>query len=135
MKTEKRIIEGVDITVAQFPALRGLRLMTRLGALLSPVLAALDGAESISLKSDVSVLAPLFSRLFCELTPDAAVSLAGELLANSYAVVDEKKVELSDASRIDIVFDGNLAGLLKACAFSLEVNFMDFIGDLKGGDM
>jgi len=130
LKTETRVIEGLSVTVTQFSALRSLRLMARLGGLLAPMLSALEMLDGVDLKSDIPLrqLQPLVMQLFETLTPETAVSLAGELLLSSSVIYEDRKVELNDSSRIDLVFGGNLIGLLKSLAFSIEVNYRDFFG-------
>jgi len=130
LRTETREIAGVEVTSTQFPAMRSLRLMTRLGKVLAPLLGGLDGVDLKTLKMtsqiDLSALGRALSAAFVQLAEQDAAQLALDILASSVALVDGRRVELTSTAKIDGVFDGNLKGLLGAIRFAVEVNYGDF---------
>lgn len=130
LRTETRTIGDLDVTTTQFSALRSLRLMTKLGSIVAPLLAKLD---SIRLDTKLTDIAPVVSEVFAHLSPDEAIALVQEVLASTYVVKSGEKIELAGGAKIDLVFNGNLAGLLKTVVFAIEVNFKDFFSGLNGG--
>lgn len=115
LKTERRTIDGLEIEVTQFSALRGLEMAARTARAYAPVL--VSGG-----KADAAGVAVLFS----EMAPGELRSLVGDLLASSTARHEGKLVALDSEERIARVFEGRLPALLKAAAFAAEVNFGDF---------
>lgn len=133
LKTDTRTIGGLEVTTTQFAALRSLRLMTRLGAILAPMLAGVE-TLALGMKADLKDLAPILAEVFSNLTPDVADTLAREILCNTIVVMDGKKFELTSAAQIDMVFSGKVLAMIQSIAFAVEVNFRDFFDSLRGSN-
>lgn len=123
VKTEKRQIDGLDVTVSQLPAMAGFRLFLRLLKLAGPALGVLFSEGGLKAASAQMLLTEGLSSL--DEAEGEAVLLA--LLRDVTVVFEGKMLTLSDQQRVDIVFNGRMMAMLKVAAFSAEVNFKDFI--------
>lgn len=134
LKTETETIDGLEVSCTQFPAMRSLGLMTRLGNALAPMLAVLPAGTSLD--SDATDVAPALGHALGALKPEEAQALVRDVVAGTSVIVDGKRVELTDGARIGVVFDGRLGALLQVAWFAIRVNFADFIGAAqKAGDL
>lgn len=104
---------GEVFTVAQLPAMRGTKLLVRLGKALGPAFSSMTG--------DLDKVA---GALFSGLSPDEAEGILRELFATT-------KVGTTDLMGVfDMTMQGQFKSLGKLIAFALEVQFGDFFGDL-----
>lgn len=127
LKTETRTIDGLEVTTTQLPSMRALRLMTRIGRLIMPSLAKLDGLSvGALLRAEMSSIGPAVSELFDRLTDSQAEELVREILVATAVDVDGKRVELINGAAIDKVYSGNLPALFSTIRFALEVNYGGF---------
>jgi hypothetical protein len=126
LKTERRVIGDLEITVTQLPPLRALALQCRLMKVLGPALSALEGSLESLIERDVSALGPVISAVFSRLDGREAQDLAREILCSAAATMDNRIVTLDRAEAIDGVFAGRMKAFYGAIKFALEVNFADF---------
>lgn len=119
--------EGESFTISQLPAMRGVRLFTRLGKVLGPALAQVGKVLSSSGGLDtieLDALAPALGALFSNLEADVVEQLLRELFATV-------KVGTQDLLPVfDAKFAGRFDSVLKLAGASLEVQFGNFFGDL-----
>lgn len=127
-KQEEHTVKGgVRVTCTQMAATDGYRMVPKIGKLVAGAGSALGAFNFADLaESDISVLAPAFYRLFCEMDAEDADVLMLGLLKNCTALKDGAMVNLGSKPQIDHVFDGNLRGLMECLWFSIKVNFGDF---------
>jgi hypothetical protein len=121
LKDETREIDGFKVRTVQFPAMRSLRTLKRVGEVLGPALAK---AQGVDLEADVSALGPAIGALFENIGDPEA--LAREILESTTVIQDNRQIPLNTTAMIDLVFSGATMSLLKVMAFALEVNFGDF---------
>jgi len=126
LKLESRDVGDVQVTVQQFAVMRASQLGARLFKLVGPAFSSMVGAD---LDSD---LAPALQMFCAGLDPDEVPSLFTAILAGTTAEIDGKKIPLSSASNIDLVFSGKMTALYRALGFALEVNFASFFVELRG---
>lgn len=119
LKTETADIDGLRVTVTQFPALYALELSTRTAKAFLP---AILSAGGLGADTHVAVL-------LSNLEPKETRALAIDLLKCASVESDGQIVELKSEAVINRVFSGSLATLLKAAVFAAKVNFADFFGD------
>lgn len=124
LKTSTRSIDGMDVSVTQLPARKGLKLAGKLGRIIAPVLSHING---VSLDSDLTALAPALTALFSNLEDRDYDTLLLEILCMTAVVTQGHRHELTSLEKIDFVFGGDMPKLVKVCAYALEVNFGDFI--------
>lgn len=130
LRTESRTIDGIDVTVTQHPAIRGLKLGARLTRAIGPTLGYLRG---MSMQSDTAELGEALGDLFSRLEGDELTGLLRDVFAFSAATVDGKIVELTSDARIDMAFEGRVRTMIAAALFAIEVNFADFFGGASSG--
>lgn len=132
IRTEKETIDGLEITVTQFAALRQAKLLARLGRTLGPTVGL--AARSATGENPDKLLAEVMSMdlggviamVFDRLVDTELEGLITATLAGTSVIHNEKKVDLSDKSSIDAVFSGRLVTLFKVMVFAIKVNFADF---------
>ena len=122
LKTETRVIDGLQVTCTQFACLRQYEILPRLAAV-GPVLGLLDSGKPITDHPEAAVM--LASALAAG-DPTAARAVARELLAGCRVVVDGRATDLLDDDSVNRIFAGNLLASFRCILFSLEVNFGDF---------
>lgn len=127
LRTERRKIEGLDVSTTQLPALRALSLLARLGDVIEPALSKLSG---FSLESDVG---PILGGVLSKLNEVDSNELVLQVLVSTQVIVDGRREELTDKEAIDRTFGGNLKALLFTLGFVLKVNYEDFFKTLGGG--
>lgn len=120
LRTEAREIDGLIVTVTQFPALRALGLATRVAQAIAP-----------ALSQGLSTTSPL-ALLFSGMDSDATEKLAVDMLASTTAQLEGRDVLLMNRAMIDVAFAGRLPTMVKAVAFAIEVNFSSFFTELNG---
>jgi hypothetical protein len=131
LKTEKRVIDGLEITTTQLPALRSLGLFNKLGKVLAPALSSIPDTFSFE-HTEVASLAPAFVTIFGAMEAGEAQALACNILESTNVELDGKVISLTDPRMVDLVFSGRLPTMFKAIAFVLEVNFSDFFKGALG---
>lgn len=131
LKQDKRTIDGIDFTVTQHPPLRALPLFVRLGKALGTAFFMMLETD---VRADVRALGPALEEAFTNLSGEEAQVLTRDLLASTIAVTDGVAHSLTDDNKINLVFAGRLPTLLKALAFSAEVNFADFFDGWLSGN-
>jgi hypothetical protein len=136
LKTEEREINGLVVTTTELPAMRALKLLTRLGKVFGPMLAGLPDLKSGQL-GNLAVATALGTALGRLEEADVS-SLTRDILASTRVRVEHEKgprvVELTSESSINTVFEGRLNDLLLTLAFALEVNFAAFFLGLRRDD-
>jgi len=132
IRSEKRTIDGLDVTVTQLSAMRALALLPRIGKALAPAVEKLDPSLLSSKAGDVQLLAivPVLTAFFSALDSAEATDLIRQLNVGTTVAWDGKFVDLNSEAIIDLVFTGRLPTLLKVTAFALEVNFGGFFDGL-----
>lgn len=118
--------EGEVFTVSQLPAMRSVRLLTRLGKVLGPAASELGRALATTKGEtpQVEALAPALGALFSQLEPDTVEQLLRELFATT-------KVGATDLMPVfDMKMAGQFNSIWKLAATALEVQFGNFFGDL-----
>lgn len=138
LKREEKKIGDRVFAVTQLPAMRALKLWTRLLKIAGPALAALAGTgipKSLA-DADTKSLAPVISTLFEHLTDTEVEQLTRDLLSTAQVQSDEGKwIELFGASgAFDLVMGGDrgVLEIVQLLGFAVEVNFADFFGALRG---
>lgn len=136
LKYEEREIDSMVIGTKQFPAVKGFKVFTKIGKMLTPIFAHLGPAvvgkdvrnlEKV-LAKDISVLAPALQAAFVQLEEAEADKFIVEILSATRVQVQGKWLELSDLAKVNAAFEGEMATMVKAAVFALEVNYADFIG-------
>ena len=133
IKSDTRDCNGVSVTSSQLPPLRSFALMAKLGKIIAPILAV----EDVKAVANVSMgaLAPAIVSMLSTLDGEDLPALSVQLFASTSAILvndsGEKeakgRVPLNTSKNIDLVFAGNLRGMLDAMRFAIEINFADFI--------
>lgn len=129
LRTATKQINGLTVEVQQFACRRAWRLTARLVRTLGPAIVPLLEGGGLG-RADARSLA----EAMWALTDDAADEMLCAVLAGT-SVVGSKdypgRLDLSDASKIDLAFGGDMASALEAAMFALEVNFGNFIERLQ----
>ena len=124
-----------ELTVTQFEAMQGLPLAIKVGQIIGPALSQFIGFSG---EDEVEELVPAIQSFFSTLKPAEITELVRELLGGSHAIVNGKMIDFVAAStreineKLNAVFGSSIISLIKACAFSVEVNFRDFFDLLRG---
>lgn len=131
IKTEKRDINGLQVTTVQIPAMKAYAVFARLGAVLGPALAKLGDVKIANLEDEVEKLGPAAGALLSGLAGDTDLVLA---LLQSTSVVkpgEDGKLENTDLiggeTAINKIYTGDFLALLLSMKFAIEVNFADFL--------
>lgn len=136
LRTETREINGKKFQISQLPAMRALRLSTRLGKLFGPPLAKVAGTSPTTqgiASVNVGALAPAIASLFETLSESELESLTRELLCTTMVEHDGAWVELFGHSPVfDLVMGGDVLGIFKLLYAAIEVNYSDFFGEFRG---
>lgn len=136
--TRKKTIGSVDISITQFEAMDGLPMGLRVAKIFGPVLIHASG---LSEDDNIDKLAPVVETLFTSLEADVVRQLARDLLGCAICTVDGKLVDFVASTpreidlKINMVFGSSVINLIKACAFSVEVNFSNFFDLARGLDL
>lgn len=120
-----KVIDGLEVSTVQLPAMRSHRLLWRLGKVAPYVAAKLDFAK-VDL-NDFATLAPGVLELFGRLSVEESEALVKEILCATTVTLDGKAIALTTTEMIDHVFSGKLGALYVVVAFALMVNYGDFI--------
>ena len=131
--THSKVIDGIEFTIDQLPAMRALRLLNKLARLASPALGAIGAAFSQSksvANMDLDALGRGASALLSSLSDDEMEAITRELLGSAIMRSGGKNVEL--LAVFDLEFRGKMGTVLKLLGFALEVNYGNFIEALKG---
>jgi len=133
LETKSTDIGGVAYQVTQLPAMRGLKLLNRLGRALGPALAdLLGGAESLSsiAQMDLGALGVSVRALFDRLTEDELQFFTATLLENARVTINGQVGPLMPV--FDLHFAGQYENLFRLLWFALETNYGNFSGGLVG---
>lgn len=122
--TEKKVIDGLEVTVVQLPTMRAWSLFVNLGATLGPALGPLLQGESVA-KMDVDVFFGALGSVFANLK-NGGDQLLRECLVGTSVIKDGSVHQLDSEHAINAVLPGKLKTLIKIAWFSLQVNFKDF---------
>lgn len=132
---QERVIDGQTFSVTQLPAMRALKMLSRLVRTLGPAAARLmDGAASAGgalgsglgglAQMNVAALGQAVTVLTERLTEAELESITRELLET--ATVDGRLLMPS----FDLTMQGRMGPVLQLLAFALEVNYGSFFGVL-----
>ncbi len=135
LKKDKRVIDGIEFNVTQHPPLRALPLFAKLAKTVGPAFFMALDAGSALLKKDIRELGPILEELFSNLAPEDVPLFARELLVFTSATHGGVLRALVDDATINTVFAGRLPTMLKAMAFSAEVNFATFFVGSPNGSL
>ena len=121
-------IGGVTYQVTQLPAMRGFKLLNRLGRTFGPTVADLLGGATSLADLNVAFLAPSIRELFDRLTEAELETLTKELLGQALVTLEGKTKPLMPV--FDIHFAGRYDDILKLLWFAVEANYGSFFGGL-----
>lgn len=130
MGVEDRQIGDRTFRVLQLPALKARALFARLVQFLGPAVAGAvsSGNMSALLNMDVGALVGTLSEKFTE----EELSYFGKVLGGCTQLVgDNGNTAVLDEKLQDVVFAGNILQMFKWMGFALEVQFSDFLSELK----
>lgn len=132
IESKERTIDGVQYTVTQFPARKGLKLKFRLARLLAPSLGPLFGSvDKVNLKNaaallnskiDPAMVGKAFGMLFASSDPDQLLNLVMTLLCDTR----REGLEIDDAL-FDREFAANYGHLYSVLSFVLDVNYSNLL--------
>lgn len=131
LETKSKTIDGVTVDVTQFQPLKGAALGFRVLKALGPSLVRLlpiigadtkEEALGILLNSDLDALGMSLAVLN---PPDLDYILRASL-EDAIATANGVRSDLNSDDKINAAFAGKTPALLKAAAFSLQVNFAGF---------
>lgn len=140
LESKTRVIEGLNVTCTQLPALKAYSVFARLSKAIGPAITELsgvdftkvevvedaDGVESVE-GLNIADLAPALSKFLEGIAEDEALALA--LLATVTVRRGGMNIDLLDDVSINTAFAGKFKAMLLTLKFCLEVNFSDFLGD------
>jgi len=140
VETEEREIDGLSVSVTQFPARFGFKMQVKLARIFGPVFGEIvsgvsdkPNKKSDSSSEDVSImdkdidlkkLGSAIEKLFNILDESKSESLVFELL--NLTRIDKKEI---NQSSFDMIFAGKYLTLYKILGFVLEVNYKSFFGE------
>ena len=126
IKTEETTIDGVKVTVTQFPARLGLKIKVKLMKLAAPAIATATGALKGGLDAEIDsvVLGAAVKELVSNLDQDVIVDFIITELLQSTRLNDKELTE----EVFDMEFSGNYSLLYKVIGYVLKVNYSDFFG-------
>lgn len=128
LKTETKTIDDLTVETTQFPAMRAFTLLGKLVKVAGPALGALSGVDA---STDLTTLGPVIASALSDLDPDAATTLALEVLASTVAKLETptgiRNVALNSRENIDLVFSSRLRTMFQVLGFAISVNYRDFI--------
>lgn len=128
VKTEDRTIGAHTYRVTQLTALKARALFARLVRFIGPAAAtALGGGRKLSQLDLGSLLSDLTERV----TDEELGYFCDVLGSCSELVGTNGKTVALDREILDVHFAGALLDMFKWLAFALEVNFADFLTELK----
>lgn len=128
LQSHTRDIDGLEVTVVELPARVAIKLGAKLARTIGPALARTKG---IDMASDIATLAPALFTLGESLDDKTFDELLLEVFKQTSVIADGRKTELTTIAKIDSTFGANKTALMKAAAFTVEVNFGDFFAGLK----
>lgn len=130
IKTEKRDIRGLQVTVVQLPAMRAYSVFARLGAVLGPALSQLGDVDIRNIENEVEKLGPAAGALLGGLAQDTELVLA---VLQSTSVVapgangELEKTDLLSETAVNKIYTGDFLALLLSIKFAIQVNYSDFL--------
>ena len=131
VEAKEKEIDGLRFTCVPFAAMRATKLSARLGRLLGPSFSPLAYAVSKhgeQLDDDVllTLAGGVLGTTMEKLDDDTAEATFLAILAGTSAVVDGKRVDITDVQEFDRVFTGRNPTVFKAAYFALGVNYAGF---------
>lgn len=127
LTTETKEFKGVTFTTQKFPAMRGFKLLARVIKVAGPLLSVMQSSDN----PDSEISETVMVKALASLNPDDVPTLAKDVLACTYALIDSSKgplkVDLLSDAQIDRVFSGlGVRTMLEVLVWVLKFNFMDF---------
>jgi hypothetical protein len=122
VKNKTRTIGGREFTCVQFMAVRSYTLLHTLLQEVGPLIAG-----SLSNTLSVRELVPMIVDLLSKLTPERSLELMVSILEGTIVTDGKNMVSLDSTERFDVMFGPNIGDMFKALAFSIEVNYGDFL--------
>jgi hypothetical protein len=128
IKTKKKIINGKNIEVTQFPARKQLeykfQLIQTLGVPVINLITSIDRTKSLSDQNISSeAITKAISSLFINISPSGLV----DLMLQFFACTRVDGHEL-DENYMNVEFSGEMIILYKIFIFVIEVNYDSFLG-------
>lgn len=137
-RSEKRKIDGYDVTITQFEPMTALELAPRVGKVLAPALpilmASKDKREALA-RNAPGAVAEVFEK-FCEHMIAAGPKTISDLLACAVVVLPRQEAdgsdgpmqvhELTSPALVNVAFGGRLDLLYKVAYACVEVNFFRY---------
>lgn len=142
IETQSKTIEGYEVRCTPMGALAAGSMLTRLMKFAGPTMMELRKVNwdviGVNRMLTFAEFVPTVSALMGALGPEDFTQLACQLLKSCTVIRPEgcepRKVDLIDAKKIDVAFEGQLGLMLYAIAYVLEVNFANFFRGLVFGD-
>jgi hypothetical protein len=129
LESKSKEIDGHTYEVTQLGAMRGLRLLTRIGAAVGPALAKFAGAADTGLGFDVGAAGDALVALFTKLDEKEIEHFVREMLFGGGLKKDGTPV--TDKT-FELVMAGQAFAVLKLLVFAFEVNYGDFSDAVRG---
>jgi hypothetical protein len=126
LKTEKRTIEGMEVSVTQLPPRKAFKLMPKLAGVLGPLIGKARGGDQGAMLEGVGAS-------LMQLDDVMVDNITAQLFSQVMVIVDLgnglKNYDLSQTTAVDQVFAGNLKAMMQTLTFAVEVNYSDFFKD------
>ena len=135
LNTESRQIGAYTYEVTQMPGRQAFRVFTRLTKMIGPALAELLGKGGGDMKqlldTNVGTLVPALT-VFCDSLSEQEVDALIDTFSEHTKVKGPNISKAAPMSEMfDVVFAGQPGNIIAWLAFSIEVNYRDFLGGLQ----
>lgn len=124
LKSVSRRIGDIEVTVTEFPAWDGIRMIPRLGTIAGSLIAAAGNGGD--LQSALSVVPAICS----EISKDEDLIL--DLLKYTTVTKAGTVFPIESKEKFNVAFAGDLWGAIEAIKLVLEVSFSDFLSRVMG---
>jgi len=134
VKTERKMIDDLDVQVTQIAAMPSLDLLAKLGDLVGPAMAQIAGllpGENSPGQINAAALSPVVESIFQQIGKQGIRPVLSSILSCVVVWEEGKSLPLSDEKVVNGVFTGRLLTLAQVVRFSLEVNYGDFFELLR----
>jgi hypothetical protein len=122
LETRTKDLDGHTYEVTQLPAMRGMKLLTRIGRAIGPALAKLATSDGTL---DTGNAGAAMEALFSNLTEGELEHFIREMLLQGGALKQDGR-PLSLAGAFDLEMAGKPMTILKLLVFAFEANYGDF---------
>lgn len=122
LKTETTVIDGEEYTLSQLPAMRSLKLFSKLAGILGPALAKAGGLAGTDGSADLGALAELVGMLAAKLPGEELEAITNDLLWN----LRRGTLDVAPKKGFDLAFAGKATTVFKLLRWAFEVNYGDF---------